>query len=67
MSSDYKSKSGQPCPAELTLSGFTSITIPCDLPTRHRLPHRAEVRDEATGKVVVITWRYLREIHRLEK
>jgi hypothetical protein len=61
------SKTNQPCPAELTLSGFTSLTIPCDMPTRHRLPHRAEVRDEVTNKVVVITWRNLREIHQLEK
>lgn len=50
------SKNDQPCPAELTLGGFTTLTIPCDMPTHHRLPHRAEVKDEATGKWMVITW-----------
>lgn len=49
--------SGKPCLVELTLSGFTSVTIPCDAQDRHKLPHRAEIKDEATGKWVVITWR----------
>ena len=54
-------KTDKPCPFELTLSGFTSLTIPCDLPAHHRLPHKADVRDEATDKIVVITWRNLRD------
>ena len=52
--------SGKPCLDELAIPGFTDVSIPCDLPTRHRLPHRAEIKD-TKGRWVVITWRYQRD------